>query len=311
MTIIRRFAGPAALALSILLAPAVLPERAQAAEISVVVNGTPITSTDIQRRAAFIRLQQRRGNARELAIDELVEQTIRMQEAKRLRIVITDKQANDAYANFARGNGMQPKQMDQILAQSGVTRGHFLEFVRSQMAWGQVLSARQRGGGGNHVIDDAVRAMAKKGGAKPTATEYVLEQVIFVVPDRDRRALLGKRKAEAQKLRARYTGCETSRELVRGMIDVTVRPLGRILEQELPPLWEKAVKATKAGSATAPLETPRGVEFVGVCSTRVTNDDRVAELTIMQDREKSGSAAEDASKKYMDELKARARVVRR
>jgi peptidyl-prolyl cis-trans isomerase SurA len=304
----KRLTGPVALALAIALAPIALPQQAAAAEVKVVVNGTPITNTDVQRRAAFIRLQQRRGNVTQMATDELVEQALRMQEAKRLRIAISDKQVEDAYATFARSNKMTPKQMDTILAQAGVTKAHFREYIRGQMAWGQALGARQRGLG-NHALNDAVREMFKKGGIKPSATEYVLEQVVLVVPERDRRALMGKRKREAAELRKRYAGCNNSKELVRGMIDVTVRSLGRVLEPELPPEWEKAVKATKAGQATAAIETPRGVEFIGVCSTRVTDDDRVTELMVMQEKAKTGDLAEDVSKKYTEELRARARIV--
>lgn len=305
----KRLAGPALLALSVMLAPAVLPSPASAAEIRAVVNGTPITNADVQRRAAFIRLQQRRGNAQQIATDEMIEQALRTQEIRRLRITITDKQVDDAYANFVQMNRMTTRQMDQVLAESGVTKAHFREFIRTQMGWSQALSTRQRGVG-NHEIGDAVRELSKKGGSKPTATEYILEQVILVVPERDRRRLLAQRKREAQQLRSRYSGCETSRELVRGMIDVTVRPLGRVLEQELPAEWSKAVKSTQAGGATAPIETPRGVEFIGVCSLRVASDDRVAELTVMQQRQQDGESTETLSKTYTDELRAKARITR-
>lgn len=304
----KRLAGPAALALSMMLAPVAMPTVASAAQVRTVVNGEPITNTDIQRRAAFIRLQQRRGNVQQMAHDEMVEQALRKQEMKRLRIEISEKQAEDAFTNFARSNGMSSAQMASILGEAGVTKSHFVEYIKVQMGWGQAIGRRQRGLGDN-TISDAVRQIFKQGGAKATATEYVLEQVIFVVPERDRRALLAKRKREAQQLRSRYTGCQTSRELVRGMIDVTVRPLGRVLEPELPPEWSKTVKATSAGGATAVQETPRGVEFLGVCSTRVVNDDRVTELQVMQEQMQSGNAAEELNKKYIAELRAKARIV--
>ena len=155
--------------------------------------------------------------------------------------------------------------------------------------------------------------MLKEGGPKPTANEYILQQVIFVVPERDRRALLAKRKREAQELRARYSGCETSRDLTRGMIDVTVRELGRILEPELPPDWEKEVKAAHAGNGvTVVRETPRGVEFIAICSSRVASDDRVAQLVFQQEQAKeSGNAADALGKKYLKELREKAQIANR
>ena len=34
---------------------------------------------------------------------------------------------------------MTAKQLDGIMAQSGVTKSHFKEFIRSQMGWSQAL----------------------------------------------------------------------------------------------------------------------------------------------------------------------------
>ena len=44
---------------------------------------------------------------------------------------------------------------------------------------------------------DVVRRMLQQGGAKPTATEYMLQQVIFVVPASER-GNMAKRKREAE-----------------------------------------------------------------------------------------------------------------
>lgn len=284
------------------------PTAAFAAEIKYVVNGVPVTSVDIQRRAAFLRLQQQSTKG---AADQMIEQTLQQHEMKRLNVRISDAQVNDAYANFAKSNKMSVAQMDTILSQSGVTKDHFKEFIRTQMGWNQALQTRARVEGTNE--QDAIRQLLKEGGPKPTANEYILQQVIFVVPERDRRALLAKRKREAQQLRERYTGCETSRDLTRGMIDVTVRDLGRILEPELPPDWEKEVKAAHAGNGvTVVRETPRGVEFIGICSTRVASDDRVAQLVFQQEQAKEGGNNADAlAKKYMQELREKAQIANR
>lgn len=284
------------------------PTAAFAAEIKHVVNGVPITSVDIQRRAAFLRLQQQSTRG---AADQMIEQALQQHEMKRLNLRISDAQVNDAYANFAKSNKLSVAQMDSILAQSGVTKDHFKEFIRTQMGWNQALAARARVEGTNE--QDAIRKLLKEGGPKPTATEYILQQVIFVVPERDRRALLAKRKREAQEIRGRYTNCETSRDLVRGMIDVTVRELGRILEPELPPDWEKEIKAAHAGNGvTVVRETPRGVEFIGICTSRVASDDRVAQLVFQQEQAKEGGNVVDAlSKKYMKELREKAQITNR
>ena len=58
-----------AMALFMAVAPAMVDSSpASASEIKYIVNNVPITSYDIQRRAAFIRLQRAKGNASEQMI---------------------------------------------------------------------------------------------------------------------------------------------------------------------------------------------------------------------------------------------------
>ncbi|WP_287138950.1 peptidylprolyl isomerase [Mesorhizobium sp.] len=278
-----------------------------ASQIKYVVNNVPITTGDIQHRAAFLRLQRKKGNAAE----EMIEQTLRVAEAKRLGIRISDAQVEAAYQRFATTNKMQLKQLDGVMAQSGVGKEHFKEFIRSQMAWNQALTARHRSESGGSVSEqDAVRRMLDKGGNKPTAMEYMLQQVIFVVPAAERSATLSKRKREADAMRARFNGCNTSREFVKGLIDVTVRDLGRILAPQLPPDWADQIKATKVGGATPTRETDRGVEFIGICSSREVSDDKAAQM-VFQSEGSSGKGADELSTKYVEELRKKARIVER
>ena len=157
---------------------------------------------------------------------------------------------------------------------------------------------------------DAAQRMLQKGGAKPSATEYLLQQVIFVVPASERAATLGKRKREAEAMRQRFSSCETTREFAKGLIDVTVRDLGRVLAPQLPPDWADNIKNTKPGTATSVRETERGIEFIGVCSSREVSDDRVAQL-VFPTEGKDDEKGDELDKKYVAELREKARIVER
>lgn len=291
---------------------------AHASDIRYVVNNVPVTSYDIQRRAAFLRLQKRKGDLNKMAADEMINQALRNAEAKRLGVRISDQAVDEAYARFVKSNRLTPAQMDQILQQSGVTKSHFKEFIRAQMSWGQAMNIRTRatsggsGAGGALSERDMVRKMLEKGGGKPTATEYMLQLVIFVVPASERAATIGKRKREAEAMRSRFSGCGKTKEFAKGLLDVTVRDLGRMLALELPPEWAEQVKNTKAGGATGIRETDRGVEFVGVCSTREVSDDKVAKMMFQSEEAGANDGDSEAlSKKYTDELRAKANIVER
>lgn len=288
---------------------------ANASEIKYVVNGTAITSYDIQRRAAFMKLQRRKGNLNQMAADEMINQVLQAQELARLRIRVTDEQVDAAYARFAQNNKMTLQQLDGVMSQSGVTKSHFKGYIRAQMGWGQALGSRARSGGGAGgkmtSEQEMVRKMLEKGGSKPKATEYMLQQVIFVVPPKDRGALLAKRKREAEAMRARFSGCDSTRQFAKGLIDVTVRDLGRVLEPALPPEWADSIKSTKTGGATTVRETERGVEFIGICRAKEVSDDRVAQLLFQKEGQAANADSDNLSKTYNEELRARAKIVQR
>lgn len=299
-------AGFALLVAATLVSITVMTPPAFASEIKYVVNDVPITTGDIAHRAAFLRLQRKKGDAAK----EMVDQTLRATEARRLGIRISDAQVEAAYQRFASNNKMQLKQLDGVMAQSGVGKDHFKEFIRVQMAWNQALSARYRSGDGAVSEQDLVKKMLEKGGAKPSATEYMLQQVIFVVPAAERSATLAKRKREADAMRARFNGCNTTREFAKGLLDVTVRDLGRVLAPQLPPDWAEQIKATKVGGATPTRQTDRGVEFIGICSSREVSDDKVAQM-VFQSEGSTDKNADALSVKYVEELRKQARIVQR
>jgi peptidyl-prolyl cis-trans isomerase SurA len=282
---------------------------AQASDIKVTVNKIPITSLDIAHRTAFLKLQRKKGNLAAVATDELIDEALKKAEVRRVGINIPDKAVDDAFNNFANGNKLKPAQLTQILDKSGVTAKHFKEYIRIQIAWGQTVGARFRATG-RMSEQEAVRKMLEQGGAKPSATEYMLQQVIFVVPAAKRGQIMGQRKKDATAMRARFNGCENTRQFAAGLKDVTVKELGRFLAPELPSDWAELIKKTQAGGATTIRETEKGVEFIGVCRAKEVSDDKAATLTL-QAGQTGDKAGAELDKKYVQELRDKANIVRR
>lgn len=302
----------AGFATSLTLAPIVIAgvSAAAASEIKYVVNNTAITSYDIQKRAAFLKLQHKADASQKMAADQMVEQALKSDEMEKRKVVISKAQIDASFARFAQSNKMTTKQLSDILDRAGVTASHFKEFMRVQMGWGQLVGARYRAEGGGTSEQDAVQRMLQQGGAKPTATEYLLQQVIFVVPAAEK-GKLGQRKREAEAMRERFTSCETTRQFAKGLIDVTVRDLPRVLAPQLPPEWADLIKSAAPGTATKLRETDRGVEFIGICSTREVSDDRVAQMVFQSEGGDENKKGEELSQKYVAELRAKARILER
>ena len=285
-TLMTRGVLVAILGLATLGSTIVMPERAEAASsIAVVVNGEPITTYQIRQRAAFLKRRQ--------------------------RVSIPDEAVNAAYANFAKGNKLTEAQLGQVLSRAGFSSDGFKDYIRVQMGWGQAVQKRVRSTE-RLSEQDVVQRMLAEGGKKPTTTEYTLQQVIFVIPDGQRGALLGNRKREAEAMRARFQSCESTYQVAGGLRDVTVRDLGRVAQPELPGMWKDAVMQTSPGRTTPAKETERGVEFIAVCQARKISDDKAAamvfqarELEALNDSDKGPDA------KVLADLRKEAQIVRK
>ena len=284
--------------------PASAPSAFAASEIKIVVNNQAITSVDIARRVAFLRLQRAGGNLGEKAREQLVEEAIKRQEATRVRLLASDAEVDASFERFAGSNNLSSKQLSEVLNQAGVTPKHFKRYIQVQMSWGRVVQALG-GGGSGMSTQDLVSKMLERGSDKPSTTEYILQQVIFVVPANKRsNATLNARKREADQLRGRYQGCDNAAASIGNLRDVTLRQLGRIMQPQLPPDWKPLIEKTKAGSATPTRITDRGVEFIVICSSKTVSDDKAAEMVFRAENNEAGES--EAAKKHLAELRKRA-----
>lgn len=278
-------------------------------KIKILVNGEPITTYDIARRAAFFKLRRIRGNRTQLATDELIDEAVKMQLAKRLKMIVSDKEVNVSYARFAKGNKMPVKMLTRVLNRSGVTRNGFKKYVRAQMSWQRVMAAKLRSESSQNSTKGIFAQLHAQGKKKPTTTEYTLQQVVFVVPKAKRRTLMARRRREARAFRNRFESCANTIQFAKGLKDVTVRKLGRVMQPQLPPDWKKHVMATAQGKTTKIRDTHRGVEFLAVCRAETISDDRVAQLDFQSNQGKKNVS--ETEKKFIKELRDKAAIIRR
>ncbi|WP_455466599.1 SurA N-terminal domain-containing protein [Bartonella sp. B39] len=278
--------------------------------VVVTVNGSPITNYDIQRRAAFLRLQQKQGNLVTQARSELVNETLKNIEIKRRNIEVSNNEVDSAFENFATQNNMTIDQLNQILIQNDITVQHFKDYIRGQIGWGRLVSARYQAETGMISEQEAVRRILKNGGIKPSTNEYTLQRIIFVIPAHRRSEIFERRQKEARNFRAHFRGCANAQNQARGILDVTIRHLGKFLEPQLPSAWEQAILATPAGKMTQFQETSDGIEALAVCKIKRVSDDYVARLifSIQDSKQRSPQKLEKLSEKYLEELRRVARI---
>ena len=120
---------------------------------------------------------------------------------------------------------------------------------------------------------------------------------------------LVERKAEAEKSRASFPGCDQAMEFAKNYLDVSIRNLGRVLEPELPPEWKPLIEKAKGGT-TGTRVTERGVEYLAICNQRQVSDDVAAEVVFRaEDLGKEQQGENPDAAKYLEELRSKAQIV--
>ncbi|HUG60596.1 MAG TPA: SurA N-terminal domain-containing protein [Methylomirabilota bacterium] len=293
-------------------ASAVGPALAQSS-IKIVVDDTAITTMDIQSRSRLLQVANRMnaGAAQKAAIDELIDDTLRIKDAQRRGITITDAAVDQSLAAIAARSNMNASQFAAALGQAGVPISTLKARLKAQMGWSQIVRARLR----SEVRagqDDLIAQMRRqeKGASEVTAEDFVLQRVVFTLPASPSAADVQRRRGEAEQLRGRFTDCEAGLALARGLREVAVINVGRRLAAEVTPQMYEVIKDVPAGSLSKPEVSAQGIEMLAVCQRiAVTGEGAASSAGI--DADALDEQGQKISDELTRELRQRANIVYR
>ena len=286
----------------------VTPVQAQSS-IKAVVNSEPVTTNEVNQRARFLHLVSRDTPNAVLvqqATEELIDEKLKFQEAKRHKIEVPPAQVDAAFASIAGRTKLSPQQLTAALAQSGIEANTLKTRLKAQIAWQQLVVGRFRQS--VTISDqDVVRALQKQAAKDPKApqsdqtNEYTIQQVIFVVPASAGKAGVEARMKEAEQFRAKFAGCATIAEQARAFRETVVKNLGKRTEDEIPGAFQALLNDTPAGKTTKAVPTPNGAEVLAVCEKKEIHANLMARSKVEEDlREKEGQVM---ARQYIQELR--------
>ena len=236
--------------------------------IKILVNDTPITTYDIKNRATMLKAFTRGQQGEKQAIDQLVDEALMMQEAGRRKVSVSDDEVAAEFANRASQTKMSPTQFEQAMRQSGIDPQSFKDFLRANMAWREVVRNRFRAT--INITDQDVTAALGDNAAPGanTASEYMLQQILFVVPEKSSNSVVAERQREANAFRSRYKGCNTAMDVVGGRPGVVIRPTVRREDSQITGAVRDSVLSLQVGGITAPQRIDEGFQMIALCEKR-------------------------------------------
>ena len=297
----RRAAGTIAIG-AVLLCAGLVPARAQ---IVAIVNGEPITATDIAHRSKLIQLSTRKAPARQEVLDELIDDHLKVQLSKRFIAEVPKREIETAYAAIARRAGMSSAQFNEALKKGGISAEALKARIHADFVWGQIVRGKFQGS--LQVGDkDVFVALQTKNKQDVAGTEYTLRPIVFLVAKGSAPAAIEQRKKDAEGLRSRFVGCDEGLRLAMGMPDVAVREMVRRQSADLGAPQREVLDKTDIGRLTPPEITLQGVETFAVCSKTSTTADTPSRRELRD--EMYNERYQALSKKFLKQLRQQALI---
>jgi peptidyl-prolyl cis-trans isomerase SurA len=276
---------------------------AAAATVKISVNGTPITDVQIAQRLALMKLEHRSGQ--KAAMDELVNEALEIQEAKRLGFEISDSDVDGAFVQLARNLRLSSSNLTKVLTDNGVGMQTLRDRLRANLAWSKVsataISARVT------VSEADIDKEAKTKLTASNSFDYILKEVLFLTVKGGPSAAA--RTAQANKYRAAFKGCDSAVQESLSYTDAAVRDVGRRHATQLPDPIAQELSKLNVGGITKPRVVENGVSMFAVCSKEVSTDTTYLANELRQSAGNGALKAE--ADKYLANLKAKAQIVYR
>jgi peptidyl-prolyl cis-trans isomerase SurA len=278
-----------------------------AQSVAVMVNGEPITTFDIEQRSRLIQISTHKTPTRQQVIDELIDEKVKVKEAKKYGVNPTSADIDQAYANMGARMRMSPDQLTKSLASQGVRPDTIKARLKADLVWGSLVRGRFKDS--LLVSDRDVNEALKNSGDDPSKIEgfeYQMRPVVLIVPRGAAASVMEARRKEADSLRERIQSCDEAARFFKMMPNATIRDTVIKSSADLPPPLRDLLNKTPVGHLTPPEITKQGVEMVAVCEKKATSVDSPKKKEI---REKMFAAKyEKKSKDYLEDIRKSAMI---
>lgn len=267
------------------------------AAVKASVNGVSITDIQVSQRLKLFQLEGKSGS--KAALEELVNEQVMIQEAKRLGITVSDAQVEDAVLQVARNIKVSRDKLGQILNQQGVNIDTLKDRLRANLAWNQVVQSAVMS---RVQMSDA--ELDQKAQAELNASnsfDYILKEVIFIGKGSSART------GQANRYRKSFQGCDSAVQLSLSYTDAAVIDVGRRHATQMPEAIAKELAGLNVGGITKPRVVEQGVSMLAICSKSEAKDTTFIKSTIQQ--EAGNDALKAEATKYLDEVKQRMKIV--
>jgi peptidyl-prolyl cis-trans isomerase SurA len=276
--------------------------------VAVMVNGEPITNYDIEQRSKLTFLTTHKQPDRQQVIDELIDEKVKIREAKKFGVDPTATDIDQSYAAMSSRMRISPDQLTKTLENQGIRADTLKARLKAEMVWTSLVRGRYKES--LQIGEKDVAAAVQVGGGdekqEAEAFEYKMQPIVLIVPRGSGPAVIEARHKEAEALRSRVQTCDEANAFFKSMQNAAIREAVVKTSADIPAVLREVLDKTPIGHLTPPEVTKQGVEMVALCGRKPTTVDTPKKKEI---RDKMYVEKYEAkSKAYLQEVRKAAMI---
>lgn len=244
-------------------------------QIAVIVNDDAISTSDVNDRLDMVLSSSNLPNTRDIreklidqVLNNLIEEQLKMQEAARLKLDITEDEVQNGFNAIAKQNNMDPDTFRQVIKQQNVNESTIKRQVRAEIAWSKVTQSelRPKINISQKDIDSALNRMHSNEGK----TEFLVAEIFLPVEDNKSesnvRQLATRLISEIKSGQAPFF--KVAQQFSKAAGATNGGDLGWVSEDQLPEEISKAINGLEKNTISDPVRSLNGYHILLVRDTR-------------------------------------------
>ncbi len=221
----------------------------------------------LRREARAKALAQSKSKAQE----ELIEEKLKLQEAKKLSVVASKSQVDKVISGIAERNKMTMAQFGKHMKSMGVDINTMRSRFKANISWRDVV--RRKFGHQIAIADKDVDRIVAAGPTAEDGVELKLHRISVFTPPKADQKTVAQKLSEAQLLATRFTGCSDTKALAAQLPGARFQDLGSKKPSSIPEPMRSMLLSAEDGDMLPPIVAENSVELWAVCGRKIVSAD--------------------------------------
>lgn len=157
-------------------------------KIVATINGEMLSNKDLQERANLFSLttgiqvnEKNKKMVAEKVLQNTVDEKIKLQEAEKQGVSVSDKEIKEAYRNFEKSNSVPAGKFATVLKEYHVSNDVFLNQIRANLLWNKLVNRKQ--GAGVFVSEREVSDEFERIKKDMNTPKYMVSEIVIKKKD--------------------------------------------------------------------------------------------------------------------------------